>query len=101
QLQETIQKVPGLGSIPVLGNLFKSRGTTRQKRTLLVFLKPQIMRDSLAEDLISSDKYNYLRSEQIDARESRDTLTPERAVPVVPELEDFLRQQKGTGRDGD
>ncbi len=96
QLQETIQKVPGLGSIPVLGNLFKSRGTTRQKRTLLVFLKPQIMRDSLAEDLISSDKYNYLRSEQIDARESRDTLTPARAVPVVPELEDFLRQQKGT-----
>jgi general secretion pathway protein D len=95
QLQETIQKVPGLGSIPVLGNLFKSRGTTRQKRTLLVFLKPQIMRDSLAEDMISSEKYNYLRSEQIDARETRDSLTPARAVPVVPELEDFLRQQKG------
>lgn len=94
QLQETIQKVPGLGSIPVLGNLFKSRGTTRQKRTLLVFLKPQIMRDTLAEDMISSEKYNYLRSEQIDARESRDSLTPARAVPVVPELEDFLRQQK-------
>lgn len=95
QLQETIQKVPGLGSIPVLGNLFKSRGTTRQKRTLLVFLKPQIMRDSLAEDMLSSEKYNYLRSEQIDARETRDSLTPARAVPVVPELEDFLRQQKG------
>jgi general secretion pathway protein D len=94
QLQESIQKVPGLGSIPVLGNLFKSRGTTRQKRTLLVFLKPRIMRDSLAEDLLSSDKYNYLRSEQIEARETRDSLTPARAVPVVPELEDFLRQQK-------
>lgn len=101
QLQESIQKVPGLGSIPVLGNLFKSRGTTRQKRTLLVFLKPQIMRDTLAEDLISSEKYNFLRSEQIDARESRDRLTPARAVPVVPELEDFLRQQKGTGRGDD
>lgn len=101
QLQESVQRVPGLGSIPVLGNLFKSRGTQRQKRTLLVFLKPQIMRDSLAEDLVSSDKYNFLRSEQIEARETRDSLTPARAVPVVPELEDFLRQQRGSGRGGD
>ncbi len=98
QLQETIQKVPGLGSIPVLGNLFKTRGTTRQKRTLLVFLKPQIMRDTLAEDMVSSERYNFLRSEQIEARDERDSLTPARAVPVVPELQDFLRQQKGGER---
>ena len=47
ELRETVQKVPGLGDIPLLGNLFKSRGTTKERRNLLVFLKPTIARDAI------------------------------------------------------
>lgn len=43
---ESLQKVPRAGDIPILGNLFKSRSTTRNRRTLFVFLKPTILRSA-------------------------------------------------------
>ena len=42
-----VNKVPLLGDIPVLGNLFKSKSATSIKNELLVFLSPKIMQDSL------------------------------------------------------
>jgi general secretion pathway protein D len=39
-------KVPGLGDIPVLGNLFKSETRNRRKTNLMVFLRPVVLRDS-------------------------------------------------------
>ncbi len=42
----TVNKVPLLGDIPILGNLFKSKGVTKNKTELLVFLTPRIVRDS-------------------------------------------------------
>ncbi|MBW4707434.1 type II secretion system secretin GspD [Roseobacter sp. YSTF-M11] len=43
---ESLQKVPGAGDIPLLGNLFRSRSTTKNRRTLFVFLKPTILRSA-------------------------------------------------------
>jgi len=42
---ETINKVPVLGDIPLLGWLFKSKETSKQKVNMLVFLTPQIIRN--------------------------------------------------------
>jgi general secretion pathway protein D len=42
---ETVQKVPLLGDIPVLGWLFKSRGVSKEKTNMLVFLTPSIIRN--------------------------------------------------------
>jgi general secretion pathway protein D len=42
----TVNKVPLLGDIPILGNLFKSKGVAKNKTELLVFLTPRIVRDS-------------------------------------------------------
>jgi len=39
----SLQKVPGLGNVPLLGNLFKSRARSRTNRTLFVFLKPTVL----------------------------------------------------------
>lgn len=44
---ETVNKVPLLGDIPILGNLFKSKGVLTAKDELLIFLSPKIMQDSL------------------------------------------------------
>lgn len=41
---ETVQKVPLLGDIPIIGWLFKSRGKSKEKTNLLVFLTPKIIR---------------------------------------------------------
>lgn len=92
ELRETIQKVPGLGDIPLLGNLFKNRSTTKERRNLMVFLKPTIARDGITETAISSEKYNFIRSEQIRARDNSDGLLDSEQMPVLPEYEDFMKK---------
>ena len=91
---ETESRVPGLGRIPLLGNLFKSRSTKVQRRNLLVFIKPTIARDGMAEDTLSFGKYNTIRDDQLRAQENRSSLTPEGSIPVLPELRDYLKRDR-------
>jgi type IV pilus assembly protein PilQ len=39
----TLEKVPGLGDLPVLGNLFKARGIATSKTEMLVFITPRLL----------------------------------------------------------
>ena len=82
-LSESVQKVPGLGDIPVVGNLFRSRRTTRSKRNLMVFLHPVILRDSNEGTLRSNDKYSYIREQQFLARQRGVGLLPQVQTPVL------------------
>lgn len=59
-------QVPILGDIPIVGELFKSRRETRQKRTLFIFLKPTILRDSADASAVAKAKYARLRAEELD-----------------------------------
>ncbi|MCW8830745.1 MAG: type II secretion system secretin GspD, partial [Gammaproteobacteria bacterium] len=58
-------KVPLLGDIPLLGSLFRSTSSTKSKQNLMVFLRPSILRDDTDAAYITNEKYNYLRSEQL------------------------------------
>jgi general secretion pathway protein D len=58
------QKVPGLGDIPALGNLFRTETRSRSKTNLMVFLRPVIVRDSNDSDALSIDRYNMMRAKQ-------------------------------------
>src|SRR3546814_18641341 len=78
------RSVPGLSRIPILGNLFKTRKTTRSRRTLMVFLRPYILRDAAAEAALTNEKYNYLRNEQLKMRERYDGKLRGGALPSVP-----------------
>lgn len=60
-LRESDQRVPVLGSIPILGNLFRSRQTDKVKTNLLVFIRPKILRDSQQAITETNAKYNYIR----------------------------------------
>jgi|CXWL01.1.fsa_nt_gi general secretion pathway protein D len=91
EVRESVQQVPGLGSIPVLGNLFKNRNTVKERRNLMVFLRPTIARDGITEAAISSEKYNFIRTEQLRAREKTDGLIKAEEIPLLPEYEDFLK----------
>ncbi|MFZ5619536.1 MAG: type II secretion system secretin GspD [Pseudomonadota bacterium] len=84
-LSENVQKVPLLGDLPVLGNLFKSRKSTKTKRNLMVFLQPSILRDAAYYTETSAAKYNYIRGRQTLLRETGVNLLPNEEAPVLPE----------------
>jgi general secretion pathway protein D len=63
--QDSISKVPLLGSIPVVGKLFQSSSTTTIKKNLMVFLRPTIIINSDAAITTSNEKYNYIKAKQI------------------------------------
>ncbi|QLK63789.1 type II secretion system protein GspD (plasmid) [Enterobacteriaceae bacterium Kacie_13] len=65
QKDESEYKVPVLGDIPVIGNLFSSRAKKTQKRNLMIFIRPTIIRDGLTADGITQKKYNYIRAQQL------------------------------------
>ena len=54
-------RVPVLGSIPVIGNLFKSKSTKATKTNLMVFIHPRILHSSGSLKAISQEKYNHMR----------------------------------------
>ena len=91
---ETESRVPGLGRIPLLGNLFKTRSTSVKRSNLMVFIKPTIARDGMAEDTLTFGKYNTIRDDQLRAQENRSSLTPEGSIPVLPELRDYLKRDR-------
>ncbi len=46
--RESQDKTPGLGSIPILGNLFKRKGVVRNTNEVLFFITPRITRQDFA-----------------------------------------------------
>jgi general secretion pathway protein D len=46
QITKTINKIPILGDLPILGNLFRDNSTTKNKTELLVFLTPRVVRNT-------------------------------------------------------
>jgi general secretion pathway protein D len=89
-VKDSVQKVPGLGEIPLLGNLFRYRSNDHQRQNLMVFLHPRILKDAVSEAAVSQEKYNYIRSEQLLMREDRQTITPRAEQPMLPLVHDFL-----------
>ncbi len=90
QTKDNVQKVPVLGDIPLFGNLFRYRTNDRTKTDLMVFLHPRILRDAATEAAVSSEKYNFMRTEQLQMREEGWPITPSEQRPLLPQVHDFL-----------
>jgi len=82
---EAQARVPFLGRIPLLGELFKTRSGSRQKKNLMVFIRPKILRDGTETAIATGAKYNYIRGQQHD-QGSGITLLPGERQPVLPQL---------------
>lgn len=63
--RRTIQQIPLLGDIPLIGELFKSRGKSRIKTNLMVFIRPKILRNRDDARDFSSRRYGYVRGQQL------------------------------------
>ncbi len=89
-VQESEQKVPLLGDIPIIGHLFKSTKTTKRKRNLMVFLRPTIIRDAGLMNSISKEKYNFIRADEIRKQEEGLSLMDDEKLPLLPEWNEQL-----------
>ena len=78
------EKVPGLGDIPLFGNLFKSEARSRKKTNLMVFLRPVVVRDAAATAAYSADRYEMMRGAQQQAQPTPSLMVPINESPVLP-----------------
>jgi general secretion pathway protein D len=76
--QKSDQKVPLLGSIPLLGNLFKTRKAEGSKNNLMIFIRPKILRDATQAAFQTDSKYNYMLDQQKKYNKT------EWDVPILP-----------------
>ncbi|HOB65264.1 type II secretion system secretin GspD [Ottowia sp.] len=86
QFSEGEDKVPLLGDVPVLGNLFKNRNRKLIKTNLMVFLRPVIVRDAAATEAFSLDRYDYMRAAQQANQPQPSAAMPVNEAPVMPPL---------------
>ncbi|NKB97504.1 MAG: type II secretion system protein GspD [Pseudomonadales bacterium] len=66
-ITDSESKVPFLGDIPVLGNLFKSRSKTNAKTNLLVFLRPTVIRSREEAGKVTKEKYDQIWEVEINS----------------------------------
>ncbi|MDO5692501.1 MAG: type II secretion system secretin GspD [Pseudomonadota bacterium] len=84
QYGSSVDKVPLLGDVPVLGNLFKSENRKLVKTNLMVFLRPVIVRDAAATENYSLDRYDLMRATQQNNQPAPSTVLQINEAPVMP-----------------
>ncbi len=87
-LQDGAEKVPGLGDLPVVGNLFKYQKRSRVKTNLMVFLRPTVIRSNEQSANLADDRYNYIRNMEIGAQPAQSLVLPDMKAPLLPPLQD-------------
>ena len=77
-------KIPGLGDLPLIGNLFKSSSRTRKKSNLMVFLRPVVVRDAASSDRLSLERYEQMLNGMRAAQPEPSQTLPINEGPVLP-----------------
>jgi general secretion pathway protein D len=95
-LIQSERKVPFLGSIPGIGALFRSQSATTEKRTLMVFLRPVILRDGTQASMETNAKYLKMKDAQEQAGERRGRFIDRNVPrPTIPDFEDLEPASSG------
>ena len=85
-----VQKVPLLGDLPYIGNLFQYNNKSRNKSNLMIFLRPTVIRDADKSNVMSTDRYDYMRTKVIgdkgeQLRLNLPALAPEKNGMLLPQ----------------
>ena len=83
--RRTIERIPVLSDIPVVGNLFKSRSRQRGKTNLMVFIRPTIVRTAADAREITARRYGSIRADQLRVRPNEE-----------PSIDALVRDYLGT-----
>ena len=100
-LRESDQRVPILGSIPLLGTLFRSRKTEKVKTNLMIFIRAEILRDASQTAMETNAKYNFIREVQRGNQGNDVALMPGQNRPMLPPLSsEQVQKQEGSMDNG-
>ncbi len=78
------EQVPGLGNVPIIGNLFKNQSRGRKKTNLMVFLRPVVVRDARQTEALAQDRYDMMRGLQQQAQPAPSQVLGINEAPVLP-----------------
>ena len=81
----SVDGLPGLGNLPVVGNLFRSTSRQRGRTNLMVFIRPTILRSPTDSQALAADRWGYMREQQLL-----------NAPGVEPSLDEMLRDYMRT-----
>jgi len=93
--RRTIQKIPFLGDIPVIGELFKSRAKSRVKTNLMVFIRPTILRTAADRAALTARRYGVIRQAQIDFNPKREPTIDQLVIDYLGAVPPAPPQQPG------
>ena len=85
-VENETDKVPGLGDVPVVGNLFKYETRKHVKTNLMVFLQPKVLRTASDADGLTGERYDFIRNEQMTSGRPADLLLHSDPAVVMPPL---------------
>jgi len=83
QVQDSEDKVPVLGDIPGLGNLFRYNSRKHVKTNLMVFLRPVIVRDANKAADVTHARYDYIMGVQKASAVPHKLMLPDAAPPTL------------------
>ncbi|PQA86808.1 type II secretion system secretin GspD [Hyphococcus luteus] len=84
--EERSEKVPLLGDIPGVGNLFKSSSKERRRQNLMVFIRPTVIRDQETAQAATKRKFDYMRAREL-LRDGQPVSEMERLINDVTGVE--------------
>ncbi len=107
RLEETLNKVPGLANVPLLGKMFQSRSTKRNKTELLVLVSPEVVRPmapgqpqpqlEFPKEFLSDGAATPPRTPAVTAAGTPAPAASQPAVPVEVLLRDNKANQEQSG----
>jgi general secretion pathway protein D len=92
-----IEKVPVLGDIPIIGQLFRYETRRQQKTNLMVFLRPFVVRDENAARSLLTDRYDQMRTLEESMKQSPHPVIPQMEPPVIPPLPPATKPAENPG----
>lgn len=92
EVQTSVQKVPFLGDVPLVGRLFRNQVDSLSKTNLLVFIRATVIEDDQVLKGATAEKYKTLRDQQARRRQSGGMLFSSDEIPILPEWEEKLEE---------
>lgn len=90
--RRTLERIPLLSDIPLIGELFRSRSRSHARTNLMVFIRPTILDDAADNAAMTARRYQYIRAEQLarnpDAPSELDALVRDYLGTTPPQVQE-------------